>query len=187
MFSQLFLQGLKNGDMSWKIQEQSLNWNKILENFWIKCLNLYHIIFCLGCHIWRRYLKMLELFCLQYDLPQVPCIQTWNTCQQQLRTVSPRIQKDHRRVFQGLVHTKSFFKLSDGCLVKNLLQISQLSHSCLTSSFIPGQKTQVLALSIVLLVPKWETWSLFKAFCLNFSRTMILLVPFNTNPSIKDN
>ena len=52
---------------------------------------------------------------------------------------------------QGLVHTKSFLKLSE-----NLLKISHLSHICLISPFIPGQKTQVLALSIVLLVPICE-------------------------------
>ena len=57
------------------------------ESFWIKSLNLYCIVFCWGCQVWSRYLQMPELFCLQYDLPWVPHIQTWNTCQQQLRTV----------------------------------------------------------------------------------------------------
>ena len=70
-------------------------------------------------------------------------------------------------VSQGFVHTKAFFKLSDGCMVENLFQISQLLHSCLISPFISGKKRQVVAVCIVFLVPKWETLSLFKAFCPN--------------------
>ena len=34
-----------NSDMSWKMQEQYLNWKKIHENFWIKSLNFYHVVF----------------------------------------------------------------------------------------------------------------------------------------------
>ena len=64
-------------------------------------------------------------------------------------------ERSQASVSQGLVHTKLFLKLSsDGCLTENWLQISQLLHICSISPFIPGQKTQVLALSIVLLVPK---------------------------------
>ena len=79
-------------------------WESGLTAVWLKwdppviSMNLYHIVFCWGCQVWRIHLKMPELFCLQYDLPQVPHIQPWNTCQHQLKTVSHGIQKDHRPV-----------------------------------------------------------------------------------------
>ena len=44
------------------------------------------------------------------------------------------------RVSQGLVETRSFFKVSDGCLAENFLQISQVSHNSLMSALIPSQK-----------------------------------------------
>ena len=94
----------------------------------------------LGMPSLEKIFKNAELYCVKYVWEEV-----WSTTgytHTNLEYLSTTIKnsfpwnskRSHASVFQGLVHTKSFFKLSDSCLVEDLLQISQLLHSCLMSS-----------------------------------------------------
>ena len=131
----LFLQGLKNGDMSWKIQEQCLNWNKFHENFWIKSLNFYH---CWVCPIWRCFKNARIVLSAVWSITG-----STHTKLEYLSTMiknsTPWNSNDHRPICPKVLVTLNHSSNSQMAVwQRNLLQISQHSHSFLFFPFIPG-------------------------------------------------
>ena len=104
-----------------------------------------------------------------------------------VRTMSKLEKKSWKLLDKMIEPTITPYFVGDAKFDREFFSNFTFLHSCLISPFIPGQMTKYLALSIVLLVPKWVTWRLFKVFCLILSGTKILLVPFKTNPLIIDN
>ena len=162
--------------MNWKIKEQCLNWNKIYETFWIQSLNLYCIIFCCGMPSLKKIFKnarvvlsvVWSITCsmhtnLEYLSSVIKNSFPWNLKRSQASVSKVWCTLNQTSNSQTAVWQRICCKFHSFFL-----------HRCMISPFIIGQKTQVLALSTVLLVSKWETEVYFKHSVL----------PFGNNDSI---